>query len=76
MVKIFETIKENVTDAIEKRIDQPGPMKVEIVDIHVPFWSVVWLLIKVAIAAIPAALLILFFSSFYSVALVGILSGL
>jgi hypothetical protein len=33
--------------------------RVEIVDVRIPFWSMVWLLLKVTLAYIPAAIIIL-----------------
>lgn len=39
-------------------MDNQPPMRVRLVDIDVPFSSLVWLLVKLALAAIPAALII------------------
>ena len=33
--------------------------KVVVTDVKIPFWSMVWLLVKVTIAAIPAYLILL-----------------
>ncbi|MCB0056020.1 MAG: hypothetical protein KDE45_03305 [Caldilineaceae bacterium] len=33
-------------------------VEVAITDVRIPFWSLVWLLVKVAIAAIPAAVIL------------------
>ena len=39
---------------------KPAPSSVQIVDISIPFWSMVVLLIKLAIAALPATMILTF----------------
>jgi len=38
--------------------DEPGPQRVVVVDLDVKFATMVWLMIKLAIAAIPAAIIL------------------
>lgn len=49
----------------------PEPTNVRIVDIHMPFWSMIVFMIKWAIAALPALLILLFFGA----AVAGLLGG-
>jgi hypothetical protein len=47
----------------ESGMDKAEPFgratRVEIVDVRIPFWSMVWLLLKVTLASIPAAIIAL-----------------
>lgn len=38
--------------------ETPAPARVQIVDVRIPIESMVWLLVKLTLAAIPAALII------------------
>ena len=44
----------------ERRPGQPpgGPLHVTITDINIPFFSLMWLLVKLALAAIPATIIV------------------
>ena len=35
-----------------------GKQRVEIVDVRIPFWSMVWLLVKLTLASIPAGIIL------------------
>lgn len=37
---------------------QEGPMPVTIIDVRMPFFSLMWLLVKLALAAIPATIIL------------------
>jgi len=52
-------------------------MEVVITDVKVPFWSLVWLLVKWSIAAIPAAIILfLIGTGFYLLLFGGLFFGL
>lgn len=38
-------------------------VRVQVIDVEIPFISMVWLLVKVALAAIPAAFLLMLFAA-------------
>ena len=38
--------------------------EVVVVDVRIPFWSMVWLLVKVTLAAIPAAIILSLIAAF------------
>lgn len=53
------------------RLDRPAPTESVITDVKIPFLSMVVLLVKVALAAIPAALIIIAVVAF----VLGVLGG-
>lgn len=38
--------------------EEPVPVRATVTNLDVPFWQMVWLLIKVSVAAIPAAIIL------------------
>ncbi|HJU66393.1 MAG TPA: hypothetical protein VJ596_11975 [Gemmatimonadaceae bacterium] len=54
----------------------PAPMRVRVVDVQVPFWSLVALMLKWTFAAIPAALVLLAIAAVVWVLAGGILTQL
>ena len=53
----------------------PSVQPVVITDIHIPFWSMVVFLVKVAIAAIPAILILWVLAAVLGGILAGIFAG-
>lgn len=53
-----------------------GKDEVVVVDIKMPFWSIVVFLVKLSIAAIPAAIIIWFLGILVQRALVAMLGGM
>ena len=57
-----------MTDETAKK----SPVEVVVTDVSIPFQSVVWLLLKFTIAAIPVGLIVLFFWAVFG----GVIAGL
>ena len=60
-IKYAKKQPENTTPTLNSNNDETGAntvQHVEIVDIRIPFWSLVWFMVKWAFATIPAVLII------------------
>ncbi|MDS4026457.1 MAG: hypothetical protein RKO25_05665 [Candidatus Contendobacter sp.] len=44
----------------EKAMNPPLPQPVVVIDVNIRFWSMVWLLVKLTFAGIPAMLIVMF----------------
>lgn len=68
MMTHFATSTNAFVPSIEQ---QPRAVPVTVTDLDIPFFQLVWLLIKVALASIPAAIILfIVFAIFWSVAFV------
>jgi len=56
--------REHPTAPVHATIHPAGPLRVTVVDFDMPFVSMVGLMVKWAIAAIPAAIILIFFGAF------------
>jgi hypothetical protein len=61
---------------MEKRMENNNANKVNIVDIEMPFWSMVVFMVKAAIASIPAFIILTIIGSVVFAVLGGIFGGM
>ncbi len=57
-------------------MDESTPQRVVVVDVHMPFFSMVRFMVKWAIAAIPAFLILMILGALFSSVILGLFSGI
>jgi uncharacterized membrane protein len=69
------TLDENLDRLDQRPSARDGAIRVHVVNVNIPFFQMVWLLIKLAIAAIPAAFIFGLFVALLTAVFGGLLTG-
>ncbi|WP_034643105.1 hypothetical protein [Desulfovibrio inopinatus] len=63
-LKDVDLIEDEDKNKIKSNINKNNKQKTTLIDIEIPFWRIVWILVKIAIAGVPAAIIITIIVSF------------